>query len=345
MNALSPNTAMIAAISAVEHQMEFGPPIPKSRAHGPGPEVMLPAELIEVGKKAGVPVLVDFASDIPPNENLTKFTKMGADLVVLSGGKAMRGPQSVGILAGRKDLIEAAALNAFPNANIGRGMKVGKEEVIGLIVALDWYLKLDITMMEARWKAKARYIADQLQRHSRRDGGGGDEHGRVQRRRPELGSSSVIPLTEQQVKERLKAGEPPLIYDGTTVRTRCLWDGEEVLVARRLRDVLNATETLRQGESCGSVTLRLCGLEETASTPHCSCASFSNRGLPRRGSKLGSTRSQPERDRGMGALSSRSSASIAVSGVPESSVDEGEGSKAPTRRPTHLVSIGASAIG
>ena len=225
---------MIAAISAVEHQVEFGPPMPKKRAHGPGPDVMLPAELIEVGRKAGVPVLVDPASDIPPTENLTKYFKLGADLVVLSGGKAILGPQSTGILAGRRDLIEAAALNAFPNANIGRGMKVGKEEVIGLIVALERYLKLDYGAVMRGWETKARYIADRLQgipgvvaEVAVNTAGFVDVDLSWDQR--------VIALTAQEVKDRLKLGDPPLIYDGTTVRTRCLEDGEERLVAERLR--------------------------------------------------------------------------------------------------------------
>jgi seryl-tRNA(Sec) selenium transferase len=231
---ISGRTAMIAAISAVEHQIEFGPPMPKKRAHGPGADVMLPAELIEIGRKAGVPVLVDPASDIPPTGNLTKFFKMGADLVVLSGGKAILGPQSTGILAGRRDLIEAAALNAFPNANIGRGMKVGKEEIIGLIVALERYLKLDYGQVMRGWETKARYIADQLRgipgvvaEVAINTAGYADV---------DLSwDQSVIPLTPQELKDRLKQGEPPLLYDGTTVRTRCLDDGEERLVAERLR--------------------------------------------------------------------------------------------------------------
>ena len=225
---------MIAAISAVEHQVEFGPPMPKKRAHGPGPDVMLPAELIEVGRKAGVPVLVDPASDIPPTENLTKYFKLGADLVVLSGGKAILGPQSTGILAGRRDLIEAAALNAFPNANIGRGMKVGKEEVIGLIVALERYLKLDYGAVMRGWETKARYIADRLQGIP----GVAAEVAVNTAGFVDVDLSwdqSVIALTAQQVKDRLKLGDLPLIYDGTTVRTRCLEDGEERLVAERLR--------------------------------------------------------------------------------------------------------------
>jgi L-seryl-tRNA(Ser) seleniumtransferase len=231
---ISERTAMIAAISAVEHQVEFGPPMPKKRAHGPGADVMLPAELIEVGRKAGVPVLVDPASDIPPTENLTKFFKLGADLVVLSGGKAILGPQSTGVLAGRRDLIEAAALNAFPNANIGRGMKVGKEEIIGLVVALERYLKLDYGQVMRGWETKARYIADQLKgipgvvaEVAVNTAGYADV---------DLSwDESVIMLTPQELKDRLKQGEPPLVYDGTTVRTRCLNDGEEQLVAERLR--------------------------------------------------------------------------------------------------------------
>ena len=231
---ISERTAMIAAISAVEHQVEFGPPMPKKRAHGPGADVMLPAELIEVGRKAGVPVLVDPASDIPPTENLTKFFKLGADLVVLSGGKAILGPQSTGVLAGRRDLIEAAALNAFPNANIGRGMKVGKEEIIGLVVALERYLKLDYGQVMRGWETKARYIADQLKgipgvvaEVAVNTAGYTDV---------DLSwDESVIMLTPQELKDRLKQGEPPLVYDGTTVRTRCLDDGEEQLVAERLR--------------------------------------------------------------------------------------------------------------
>ena len=231
---ISERTAMIAAISAVEHQVEFGPPMPKKRAHGPGADVMLPAELIDVGRKAGVPVLVDPASDIPPTENLTKFFKLGADLVVLSGGKAILGPQSTGVLAGRRDLIEAAALNAFPNANIGRGMKVGKEEIIGLVVALERYLKLDYGQVMRGWETKARYIADQLKgipgvvaEVAVNTAGYADV---------DLSwDESVIMLTPQELKDRLKQGEPPLVYDGTTVRTRCLDDGEEQLVAERLR--------------------------------------------------------------------------------------------------------------
>jgi L-seryl-tRNA(Ser) seleniumtransferase len=164
---------------------------------------------------------------------------MGADLVVLSGGKGIGGPQSTGILAGRKDLIEAARTNNYPNDNIGRGMKIGKEEIIGLVVALDRYVSLDHEAVIAGWNAKARWLADQLQ---------GIPGLRAEYAMNAMGYADVdlawdekiIPLTEQEVKKRLKEGEPSLVYDGTTVRTRLLRDGEEIVVARRLRAFFEA---------------------------------------------------------------------------------------------------------
>ena len=87
-------------------------------------------------KKHNVPTLNDAAADVPPVENLWKYTTMGFDLVAISGGKGIRGPQSAGLLLGRKDLIAAARLNAPPNGNtIGRGMKVNKEEILGMLAA------------------------------------------------------------------------------------------------------------------------------------------------------------------------------------------------------------------
>jgi seryl-tRNA(Sec) selenium transferase len=88
------------------------------------------------------------------------IAKSGADRI--SENDSLLGPQSTGILAGRRDLIEAAALNHAPNANIGRGMKVGKEEIIGLISALNRYVSLDHELVHETWNKKARYLAEQL---------------------------------------------------------------------------------------------------------------------------------------------------------------------------------------
>ena len=101
-------------------------------------------EFVQLGKKHAIPTLNDAAADVPPVENLWNYTKMGFDLVAFSGGKGIRGPQSAGLLLGRKDLIAAARLNAPPNGNtVGRGMKVNKEEVLGMLVALEMYLEKD----------------------------------------------------------------------------------------------------------------------------------------------------------------------------------------------------------
>jgi uncharacterized pyridoxal phosphate-dependent enzyme len=101
-------------------------------------------EFVELGKKHSIPTMIDCAADVPPVENLFKYTALGFDLVVFSGGKGIRGPQSAGLLLGRKDLIAAARMNASPNGSaIGRGMKVNKEEMVGMLAAVEAYLKRD----------------------------------------------------------------------------------------------------------------------------------------------------------------------------------------------------------
>lgn len=107
-------------------------------------------EFVALSKKHNVPSFIDAAADVPPVENLFKFQKMGFDLITFSGGKMIRGPQSAGLLFGRKDLIEAAKLNHSPHeAPIGRPMKVNKEEIFGMYVALKAYLERD---HEKEWK-------------------------------------------------------------------------------------------------------------------------------------------------------------------------------------------------
>src|ERR1044071_5250500 len=100
-------------------------------------------EFVKIGKDRGVPTMNDAASDATPKENLWKYTKLGFDLVIFSGGKALRGPQSSRVRLGRKDLIEASFPPMSPFGGIGRGMKVGKEELCGLLAAVERYLKVD----------------------------------------------------------------------------------------------------------------------------------------------------------------------------------------------------------
>ena len=107
-----------------------------------------PAELpleqvIEAAGRRGIPVLVDAAAQLPPVENLWRFTRMGAALAIFSGGKDLAGPQSSGLVLGRADLIEACRFHGNPNQSIGRPMKVGKEELMGALAAVERYVALD----------------------------------------------------------------------------------------------------------------------------------------------------------------------------------------------------------
>jgi len=234
INAICERTAMLAALASVERN--------------PKPGVLLPEEIVSIGKKAGVPVLIDAASELPPESVLTRYTTMGADLVVVSGGKGLEGPQSTGILAGRKDLIEAASLNHSPNTAIGRGMKVGKEEIVGVITALNRYLRLDHEVVQESWNKKARYLAEQLQ---------GISGLNAEYRINAYGFGEIriswdrakIPLTGKQVAERLKNGQPRIVYydddEGGVLQTRTMHEGEEILAARRLRQFFRDEAPLR----------------------------------------------------------------------------------------------------
>jgi seryl-tRNA(Sec) selenium transferase len=115
------------------------------------------AEFVRLGKRHGVPTLNDAAADVPPVDNLFTYTRMGFDLVAFSGGKGLQGPQTAGLLLGRKDLIHAARLNTAPHSDtIGRGLKVGREEMVGMLAALERYLRHD---HDAEWREWERRIA------------------------------------------------------------------------------------------------------------------------------------------------------------------------------------------
>lgn len=225
-NAVNDNTAMIAVLASVEHSMKDDP------------TVMMPEEFVDIGRKTGVPVLIDAASELPPTENLTRYTEMGADLVVISGGKGIRGPQSTGILAGRADLIEAARLQASPNAHIGRAMKVGKEEIIGFIVALNRYEKLNHDAVHEEWMNKARYIADQLKDVPGLTATVGESDKGVPRVALDW-DETALSMTAKDMRDKLMTGRPRVgifgIEGGNKVVTRCMNDGEEVLVSRRIK--------------------------------------------------------------------------------------------------------------
>jgi len=117
-------------------------------------------EVCEIAHNRGVPVIVDAASYVPPRANLKRFISEGADMVIYSGGKGVRGPQGSGILCGRSDLIEAAYANASPHQFIGRGLKVSKEEIIGLVNSLALFVEEDEQAENERYRKMCDKVVD-----------------------------------------------------------------------------------------------------------------------------------------------------------------------------------------
>jgi D-glucosaminate-6-phosphate ammonia-lyase len=206
-------------------------------------------EFAQLGRKHGIPTFNDAAADVPPVENLWKYTRMGFDLVTFSGGKGIRGPQSAGLLFGRKDLIEAARLNGPPHANsIGRGMKVNKEEMLGMLVAVELYVKKDHDAERREFDRRA----DTIQRSASSLPGVTAEifvpeianhvpHVQITWDPSEKG------MTPQDVVQALRDGEPSIgVIQGRETLTIGVWmmrPGEETIVAKRLREVLEGPAT------------------------------------------------------------------------------------------------------
>jgi L-seryl-tRNA(Ser) seleniumtransferase len=202
-------------------------------------------EFVAIGKRHGVPTLIDAAADVPPVDNLWRFTKMGFDLVAFSGGKGLRGPQSSGLLLGRKDLIAAAKLNTSPNADtLCRTNKVNKEEIIGMLVALEVYLKQDHAAVWEEWQGRCRRISGALAAF------------------PDVKAEVFVPevanavphlrvtwderargLTPSQVVQKLRDGEPSIEVTPGSGRQLVIgvWmmePGEDAIVGDRLRAIL-----------------------------------------------------------------------------------------------------------
>src|SRR5262245_30169260 len=201
-------------------------------------------EFVEIGRKHGVPTLNDAAADVPPVDNLWKYTKMGFDLVAFSGGKGLRGPQSAGLLLGRKDLIAAARVNAPPNGNtVGRGMKVNKEEMVGMLAALERYLAQDHAAEQREFEARAEIVRASV---------AGIPGVRAEVFVPEVANhvphvriswdAAARGLTAADAVNKLRAGEPSIGTrsegDAVVVGVWMMRPGEAKIVGRRLGDVL-----------------------------------------------------------------------------------------------------------
>jgi len=207
-------------------------------------------EFAALGKKHGVPTFIDAAADVPPVENLSRFPQLGYDLVAISGGKGISGPQSAGLLLGRKDLIQAARLNTSPNSDsIGRGLKVSKEELLGMLVALELYLKRDHRAEWLEWEKRIQTMADTLKAVP-----GVTTEAFV----PEIANhvphlrirwdESVIKKSSSDVVHLLREGSPsiefvptPSVAGSLEVASWMLQPGEAETVARCIASVLSST--------------------------------------------------------------------------------------------------------
>jgi L-seryl-tRNA(Ser) seleniumtransferase len=192
-----------------------------------------------------VPVLVDAAAQIPPISSLWSFTReLGADAAIFSGGKGLRGPQSSGLVLGTRRIVDACIVNGPPNHSLGRPMKVGKEEMLGILAAVEWSLEQDEAAILAQYEASV-----QLWINGLRDLSGvsvergypseaGQPHGRAIVR---LGPDAR--LTRAELVSALWDGDPRIAVgevgrDAVALNPQTLEPGEDAIVLERIRNLL-----------------------------------------------------------------------------------------------------------
>lgn len=210
--------------------------------------------VINIGKKHDVPVIVDAAAEFPPFSNLRRWSDMGADLTVFSGGKGICGPQSTGLVLGRQDLINACAINSSPNHGVGRPPKVGKEQIIGLVTALELYAKEAFQDSEMRqWGGRIDRLVEGVSHlpglkaysHPAPASSSAVGSGVAPEGIPVAAiewDSNLIPKTPKQVVDELNLGDPPIVVlavgEGIRVAPHTLEPGEESIIAERLSEIL-----------------------------------------------------------------------------------------------------------
>ncbi len=205
------------------------------------------AEFAALGKKHGIPAFDDCAADVPPAGHLNEYLDMGFDLVTVSGGKGIYGPQNAGLLIGRKDLIEAARLHSPPSsAGIGRGMKVSKETMLAMMVAVESLLARDHEAEWREWEQRIELIADRV---------GVIDGVRTETFAPPLHyhvphlriqwDEQQVPVAPADVKRRLREGDPSIELrsspnDRIELGVWMLKPGQEKIVAERIHEILAA---------------------------------------------------------------------------------------------------------
>jgi len=203
-------------------------------------------KVIKIGKKHSVPIIVDASVTNYPFSRLRECIAMGADLVVTSGGKHIFGPPGTGFLCGRKDLVEACRLQAGPAYGIGRPMKVGKEEIVGLITALEIYAQKDHEAERREWESKVRFLVEALADlpHVEVTRTFPDEVERPVPRVRMWADEKALGVTAYDIVERLRQGEPPVVvqefylHEGVLILNPvCLLDDDEKQVVQALQNV------------------------------------------------------------------------------------------------------------
>ena len=205
-------------------------------------------EAITIAKQHNVPLIVDAAAQLPPPENLWRFTQMGADLALFSGGKGLCGPQSSGLIVGKESLIEAIAFNGPPHPFIGRGMKVGKEEMVGLLAAVEWYLNHDHGELQQSYEDQVTYYAEVFADtqgvtvHRSFPSEAGQPMPRTEIRFDE----AHLGITRNEILQQLAEGEPSIDIagagaNGVLINGQTLMPGEVEIIAHRLKEILGNT--------------------------------------------------------------------------------------------------------
>jgi L-seryl-tRNA(Ser) seleniumtransferase len=204
-------------------------------------------QCLELGRKAGFPVMIDAANMLPGWENIRKLGALKTDLICLSGGKHMRGPQCSGILAGREDLIRAARLNSSPHPDsLGRPLKVGREEIVGVWLAAEKYSRLDFPALDRQHASEADYLANELKKvpglqvsfapH--------DRTRRVHRVLAEW-DEQARGISRDECERQLMDGEPRIAvlrHNRAILFTLFMNEpGDEKMVARRMREIFSSS--------------------------------------------------------------------------------------------------------
>ena len=226
--AISPGTAMLLYLNKSDHLGKIGM-----------------TEFIAIGRKHKIPTMNDAAADVPPLENLTRPIQAGFDLLVVSGGKAIRGPQSAGLLLGRAELIKAARMNTIPNSDtIGRSCKVNKEEMVGMLAAIESFLKEDHAANWREWERRVKVMADLVSSVH----GVTTEHfvPKIANQAPHLRVRwDESKMTPAVLMQKLREGEPsielvPGPEAGVEIASWMLQPGEAEIIGKRIRQILSA---------------------------------------------------------------------------------------------------------